>query len=462
MMARAEEGEGLRQRVHRLLPHLKTKLGNLVRIPSISFPGYPEEPGREAAASVAALFRTLDGLDVRLIEVPGEPPIVFGDRPAPPGAPTVILYAHYDVQPEGDVEQWLSPPFEPVERDGRMYGRGAADDKGGIICHYGALHALGDHLAVGVKIVIDGAEEVGSSGLCRYIAENPSQFAADAVIVGDGGNVACGQPTLSTSTRGLAVVDVEVETLAGPRHSGLFGGPVPDALVALSRMIATLHDARGNVAVEGLDCDEYGGFELEEDTFLEEVGLLPGVGLIGDGTVAEHLFTRPSISVIALEAPSFAGAANVVVARARARVSARLAPTQDAIGAQTALVGHLESVAPWSVKVRVDRGVAMNGFRAGVDGPAYSVARDALREAFGVAAVQVGRGGGMPVQAVLHRALPSAEILQWGLDEPGARPHAPNESADLLELEHFTLTEALFMAGLADVAARTASSGGRS
>lgn len=461
MSARVRESEALRQRVHHLLPRLKAELAKLVRIPSISFPGYPEEPGHEAAASVAALFRSLDRLDVRLIEVPGEPPVVFGDRPAPSGAPTVMLYAHYDVQPEGDVEQWLSPPFEAVERDGRMFGRGAADDKGGIICHYGALHALGDDLAVGVKIVIDGAEEIGSPGLCKYIARNRALFAADAVIVGDGGNVACGQPTLSTSTRGLAVVDIDVETLTGPRHSGLFGGPVPDALVALSRMIATLHDARGNVAVEGLESDQYGGLELEKDAFVEEVGLLPGVDLIGDGTIAEHLFTKPSVSVIALEAPSFAGAANVVIARARARISARLAPGQDAVRAQTALVEHLESVAPWNVKARIDRGVAMSGFRARVDGPAYSVARDALREAFGVPAVQVGRGGGMPVQAVLHRALPGAEIFQWGLDEPGARPHAPNESADLLELEHFTLTEALFMTGLAEISAGTASPGRR-
>jgi acetylornithine deacetylase/succinyl-diaminopimelate desuccinylase-like protein len=461
MTTRVRQSEVLRQRVHHLLPHLKEELGNLVRIPSISFPGYPEEPGREAADSVAALFRSLDRLDVRLIEMPGEPPVVFGDQPAPPGAPTVILYAHYDVQPEGDVEQWLSPPFEAVERDGRMYGRGAADDKGGIICHYGALHALGDDLAVGVKIVIDGAEEVGSPGLCRYIAENPALFAADAVIVGDGGNVACGQPTLSTSTRGLAVVDVEVETLAGPRHSGLFGGPVPDALVALSRMIATFHDARGNVAVEGLDSDQYGGLTLEKDAFVEEVGLLPGVDLIGDGTIAEHLFTRPSVSVIALEAPSFAGAANVIVPRARARISVRLAPGQDAVSAQSALVEHLESVAPWNAKLRCDRGVAMSGFCASVDGPAYSVARDALREAFGTPAVQIGRGGGMPVQAVLHRALPGAEIFQWGLDEPGAKPHAPNESADLLEFEHFTLTEALFMAGLAWTEAAGDRQGGR-
>ena len=461
MLAADEQSEGLRRRVCRLLPHVKAELGKLVRIPSISFPGYPEEHGREAANAVAALFRSLDGLDARLIEVPGEPPVVFGERPAPAGAPTVVLYAHYDVQPEGDVEQWLSPPFEAVERNGRMYGRGAADDKGGIICHYGALRALGDDLAVGVKVVIDGSEEVGSPGLCRYIAENPSQFVADAVVIGDGGNIVCGQPTLSTSTRGLAVVDVEVETLAGPRHSGLFGGPVPDALVALARVIATLHDACGNVAVEGLECDEYGGVELEKDTFLEEVGLLPGVDLIGDGTIAEHLFTRPSLSVIALEAPAFAGAANVVVARARARISARLAPAQDAGGAQTALVKHLESVAPWNVKLRVSRGMAMSGFRAGVDGPAYSVARAALQEAFGVPAIEVGRGGGMPVQAMFHRALPGAEILQWGLDEPGARPHAPNESADLLELEHFTLTEALFMAGFAEVPAETASRGGR-
>lgn len=459
MTTRALEIDELRQRVRSSLPHLKTELGNLVRIPSITFPGYPEEPGREAAVAVAALFRSLDLLDVRLIDVPGEPPFVFCARPAPPGAPTVALYAHYDVQPEGDVDEWLTPPFELVERDGRVYGRGTADDKGGIVCHYAALRALGDDLAVGVKVVIEGAEERGSPGLCRYVAENAALFAADAVIIGDGGNVVLGRPTLSTSTRGLAVIDVEVETLTGPRHSGLFGGPVPDALVALARMVATLHDAHGNAAVAGLESEEYSGLEVVEDDFLAEVGLLPGVDLIGDGTIAERLFTRPSISVIALEAPSFDAAANVIVPKARARVSARLAPGQDAVTAQTALVDHLTSVAPWNVKVRVDRGVAMCGFCAEVDGPAYAVARDALREAFGRPAVQSGRGGGIPLQAVLHKAQPGAEILHWGLDEPGARPHAPNESADLGELEHFALTEALFLAAFARAAMPTTANG---
>jgi len=439
----------LRRSVRRLMPQLKAELVRLVGIPSVTFPGFAEAPGREAAEAVRRLFDALGLLDTRLIEVPGEPPIVYGHRAPPPGAPTVLLYAHYDVQPAGDEADWLADPFTAVERDGRVYGRGAADDKAGIVVHYGALRALEGRPTVGLTVVIEGAEERGSPGLCRHLLDNASLYAADAAIVADGGNVACGSPTLSVSTRGLVIVDVTVETLDGPRHSGVYGGPVPDALVALSRMIATLHDDAGNVAIDGLERAHYGGTPINENEYVRGVGLLPGVDVIGDGTLAERLLAGPAVNVIALDAPDFESAGNIILGRARARISVRLAPSQGAETAQTAVIRHLQAVAPWGARVTVDRGTAMDGFAANVDGPAYAVARDALERAFAATCVEIGRGSGLPLQAAMHRAFPAAEILQWGVGEPEARVHAPNESVDLRELEGITLAEAIFLAEFA-------------
>jgi acetylornithine deacetylase/succinyl-diaminopimelate desuccinylase-like protein len=334
---RASEPE-LQRRVSRLMPRLKAELARLVGIPSVTSPGFAERPGREAAEAVRELFHSLGLLEMRLIEAPGEPPIVYGHRAAPPEAPTVLLYAHYDVQPAGDEAAWLSDPFAAIERDQRLYGRGAADDKGGIVLHYGALRALQGHPSVGLKLVIEGAEERGSPGLCRHVPDNPSLYAADAAILADGGNVARGSPTLSVSTRGLVAVDVAVETLDAPRHSGAYGGPAPDALVALSRMIASLHDDAGNVAIAGLNAGEYHGAPICEEDYVGGVGLLPGVALIGDGTLAERLLARPAVNVIALDAPDFASAGNVIIPRVRARVSVRLAPSQDAVSAQSAVI----------------------------------------------------------------------------------------------------------------------------
>ncbi len=319
----------LQQTIAGLMPRLTEELRKLVRLPSVSFPGFPAAPVEQTGAAVARLFTEAGLPHVRMLDVPRAPQAVFGERPAQPGAPTVLLYAHYDVQPAGPEDAWTSPPFEPTERGGRLYGRGAADDKSGIVMHAGALLALGDDCPVGVKVLIEGQEEADGGGIEEFVKAHAELLHADVVVVADLGNYALGVPTLTTSLRGMAACDVEVETLEGAVHSGMFGGPAPDALVALSRMIATLHDDKGDVAVEGLATIAYDGAAYDEAAYRADAGVLDGVGLIGSGTIADRLYGKPSINVIGIDAPRVDGAANALVPRARARVSVRLAPGQE-------------------------------------------------------------------------------------------------------------------------------------
>jgi cysteinylglycine-S-conjugate dipeptidase len=440
--------DDLRAAVSGLMPGLREDLGALVRLPTVAFPDFPEEPLERAAEAVAGMLRDAGLSDVRLLDVPRAPKAVYGARPAAPGAPTALLYAHYDVMPAGPAEAWTTPPFEPAERDGRLYGRGAADDKAGVVMHCGAIKALGPDCPMGIKVLIEGQEEYSSGGIEELVAANTELLAADVVVVADVGNVALGVPTLTTSLRGLAVVDVTVETLEAPLHSGSFGGPAPDALMTLMRMMATLQDDAGDVAVDGLSALPFDGAGWDEQAYRADAGVLPGVDLVGSGSLAERVYTRPAISVIGIDAPAVHGAINILVPKARARVSVRLAPGQRPADAQAAVVRHLQAVAPWHVKLTTTPGPTGAGFLARTDGPAYAAATRALAAAFGREVVHVGQGGSLPLVAAFADALPRAEIVMWGPEEPLTRIHAPDESVDLGELEHCVLAEALFLDGI--------------
>ena len=440
----------LRQAVAGLMPGLRADLERLVRLPSVAFDGFPAEPVEQAGAAVAELLKKAGLPEVRMVDVAKAPQAVFAARPAAPGAPTVLLYAHYDVQPAGPDEAWTSPPFEPTERAGRLYGRGASDDKGGIIMHAGALLALGADWLVGIKVLIEGQEENGQGGIEAFVKANAELLKADVIVISDVGNYSLGVPTLTTSLRGMAALDVEVETLEGAVHSGMYGGPAPDALIALAHMIATLHDAAGTVAVDGLDVVAYDGAPYDEAAFRADAGVLDGVDLIGAGSIADRLYGRPSINVIGIDAPAVDGAANALLPKARARVSVRLAPGQDPAEAQAVVAKHLEAAAPWRVKVRVTPGSVGQGFLARTDGPAYAAASDAMAAAFQKDVVHYGEGGSIPLVVAFLEALPAAEMILWGCEEPQCKIHAPNESVDLAELEHMVLAETLFIAGLAE------------
>ena len=440
----------LKQTISDLMPRLRAELEKLVRLPSVAFPGFPTAPVEQTGAAVAQLLTEAGLPNVRMMDVPRASPAVFGERPAQPGARTVLLYAHYDVQPAGPEEAWESKPFEPAERGGRLYGRGAADDKSGVVMHAGALLALGDDCPVGVKVLIEGQEECGSGGIEEFVEANAGLLEADVIVVSDVGNYALGVPTLTTSLRGMAALDVEVETLEGAVHSGMFGGPAPDSLIALCRMVATLHDDNGDAAVKGLATLEYDGADYDEHAFRTDAGVLSGVGLIGSGSIGQRLYGKPSISVIGIDAPAVDGAANALIPKARARVSVRLAPGQEPEDARKAVKDHLEAAAPWNVRVRVTPGTFGEGFLAKTDGPAYATATRAMAAAYGKEVVHYGEGGSIPLVAAFLGAIPGAEMILWGAEEPRCKIHAPNESVDLGELERCTLAEALFIAGMAE------------
>lgn len=445
----AADAAALRQRVAALMPDMQTALERLVRIPSIAFEGFPDEPVRQAAEAVAGLLEDA-GLDnVRLLDIPDGPQAVYGERPAPPGAPTVLLYGHYDVQPPGDESLWTTPPFEPAVRKGRLYGRGAADDKGGVLMHVAALKALGADLPVGAKALIEGQEEAGLGSLESWVAQHPEMVAADVIVMGDVGNWKIGKPTLTVSLRGMAAVTVEVETLAGAVHSGMFGGPAPDALVALIRMLATMHDVRGNVAVAGLNRIAWEGVDYPQESFRADAGVLNSVNLVGEGSVAERLWARPAINVIGIDAPAVEGAPNAVIPKCRATVSTRVAPGQDPGAARQAVRRHLAAAAPWHVKLSFEDGPAGEGFLAKTGGPAYAVAEQSWQTAFGSPTVHFGEGGSIPLVAAFIAAVPKAEILLWGPEEPECKIHGADESVDLTELQKCALAEALFLTEMA-------------
>jgi cysteinylglycine-S-conjugate dipeptidase len=430
---REEQGSSLAERVRRLMPELTADLVRLARIPSIAFPGFPKPPLLEAHDVVAGLLRDAGVQRVATLSLPDTAPVITGDIPGPDGAPTVLLYAHYDVQPPGDEKLWRTPPFEPTERDGAIYGRGVADDKSNVLVHVGALRAHGGKPPVGVKVVIEGQEEYGSA-LDTYPPQQPELFRADAIVVGDAGNMRPGVPTLTVALRGDAEVTVEVRTLAAAKHSGEFGGPAPDAL----------HDARGDVAVAGLRREPWDGASYADEEFHELAEIEPGLPLFGTGSLGERLWSGPALTVVGIDAPSVEQAVNAVIPHARAKLNLRVHPEQDAGEAQSALIRHLESLRPLGVPLTVEAGDAGNGFAAATSGPAYEAARAALRTAWGSDPVTMASGGSIPLLNALHEAVPDAEILLFGAEDGQCNLHAPNERVLLDELERAVVAEAEF------------------
>ncbi len=431
---------------------LQDDLAALVRLPSVAFPGFPEAPVREAAELTVAQLEAAGVRKVERIPVPGAPPAIFADIPGPEGAPTVLLYAHYDVQPAGPDDAWTTPAFAPTVRDGRMYGRGTADDKCGIAVHAAALRALladGARPPVGIKLLIEGEEETGQGTLSKLVAADPERFRADAFVIADGSNVRTGTPTLTTSLRGLAVVDVTVETLEAPVHSGVGGGPAPDALLALARIIASLHDDDGNPAVPGLVQTPWDGAAIDADAFRAESGVLEGVDLLGSGPIADQLFTRPSITAIGIDAPAVDVAANALIPAARARLSVRLAPTQDPAAAAQAVIAHVLTVAPWGVQLRLHEGPSAPGALLAGEGPIVAAALRALEAGYAVPAVKIGSGGAIPLCADLARIYPDASFVLWGPGDERSRIHAGDESVDLNDLTRAAAAEVAFLRALA-------------
>lgn len=434
----------LAARVREILPDVRRDLENLVRIQSVwADPARRDEVHRSADA-VAELLRDAGFAEVQIVSEGGAPAVI-AHHPAPPGAPTVLLYSHHDVQPEGDARQWDSPPFEPTERDGRLYGRGTADDKAGIATHLAAFRAHGGNPPVGVTVFVEGEEESGSPSLNRLLAAHRDRLAADVIVIADSDNWTADIPALTVSLRGLADCVVEVATLDHGLHSGLWGGVVPDALTALVRLLATLHDDDGNVAVAGLHVGRAAAVDRDADWVRTESGLLEGVSEIGSGTVAQRLWAKPAITVIGIDTTSIASASNTLIPSARAKVSIRVAPGGDARAHLDAVRRHLQTHAPWGAKVSVTPGDIGQPYVIDASGPVYDAARAAFREAWGVDAIDMGMGGSIPFIAEFAAAYPEATIVVTGVEDPGTQAHSINESLHLGVLERAAVTEALLL-----------------
>ena len=431
-----------------MLPSAIADLHKLISIPSIS--SMPEHDADVAACAeaVAGLFQDLGASEVKFLEGGGKP-AVWANFPGPEGTPTVLLYAHYDVQPTGDIEAWTSPAFEPTERDGRLYARGSADDKGGVALHLAALRVFNGAPPVGVKVFIEGEEEIGSPTMPTLLDRYRDELAADVYVVADSVNWEVGKPSLTTSLRGVADCQVTVSTLAEGLHSGQFGGVVPDALTALCRLLATLHDDAGNVAIEGLVTGTAPDLDYPEDRLLEETGLLEGVSQIGDGSVVERMWFKPAASVLAIDATPVAKASNTLIPSARAKVSVRLVPGQDPAAAAKALEDHLRRNAPWGAHIDVVAGQCGAPGRITLEGERAEAAKTAFREAFGVDAVEIGCGGSIPIVAEFADRNPGSLVLVTAVTDPNSRMHGIDESLDLGDFAKAALAETLLLNNLA-------------
>jgi acetylornithine deacetylase/succinyl-diaminopimelate desuccinylase-like protein len=436
-------------RVQEVLPSVRKDLEDLVRIQSVWADPARRDEVHRSAQKVADLFTGVGFDDVRIVSEGGAPAVI-ARHPAPDGAPTVLLYAHHDVQPEGDPQQWVSAPFEPQERDGRLYGRGTADDKAGIATHLAAIRAFDGRPPVGVTVFVEGEEESGSPSLSALLEAHKDLLAADVIIIADSDNWSTEIPSLTVSLRGLADCVVEVETLDHGLHSGMWGGVVPDAVSALVRLLASLHDDDGNVAVDGVHVGTASEVDYTPERVRADTGMLDGVREIGEGSVPQRLWAKPAITVIGIDTTSVAASSNTLIPRARAKVSMRVAPGGDAAAHLDALRNHLEQHAPWGAKVTVTPGDVGQPYAIDASGPVYDAARAAFRQAWGTDAVDTGVGGSIPFIAEFAGAFPAATILVTGVEDPNTQAHSINESLHLGVLERAATSEALLLQALSE------------
>ncbi|WP_104138469.1 dipeptidase [Arthrobacter sp. ZGTC131] len=451
------DSDALRSAVSASFDSTVAHLKDLVSVPGIAWPSFDPAPLDRSAEAVAALVRNAGIADVRILRcnkedgTPGGPAVV-ARREAAEGKPTILLYAHHDVQPPGDEALWDSEPFTAVERGGRLYGRGAADDKAGIMAHiaaYGAVtQVLGDDFGLGVTLFFEGEEEAGSPTFRTFLETHRELLRADVIVVADSSNWKVGVPALTTSLRGLIDGTVEVQVLDHAVHSGMFGGPVLDAPTLLSRLIATLHDAEGNVAVAGLVSRDDVDVDLTEAEYRADASVLDGVQLAGSGTIASRLWTKPALSIIGFDAPAVDVASNTLLPRARAKFSLRLAPGQVPSEAMEAVRKHVERNAPFGAKVVFTPGESGNAFQTDTSSAAAGFALWALGEAWGVPAVEMGIGGSIPFISDLTDVYPAVQILVTGVEDPDSRAHSANESLHLEDFRNAVLAEALLLARL--------------
>jgi acetylornithine deacetylase/succinyl-diaminopimelate desuccinylase-like protein len=438
------------------IPGAISDLTDLVRIPSIAWPAFDQTQLEKSAAAVAELARgtgVFDEVRVLRAAIPGTDemgqPAVLATRKARNGKPTILLYAHHDVQPTGDEALWDSPPFEVTERNGRLYGRGAADDKAGVMVHIAAARAiksvLGSDFDLGINMFIEGEEEYGSRSFGQFLSDNADALRADAIVVADSGNWDATTPGLTVTLRGNARFTLKVRTLKHASHSGMFGGAVPDAMMAAITLLSTLWNEDGSVAVEGMHEREAVTPEYSETTLRDEAGLPDGVSPIGSGSILGRIWNKPSITVTGMDVTSVEAASNTLIPEVSVVVSARVAPGQDAKQAYAAIEAHLRARAPFGAELTFSDVDCGDGFLVDTSGWAVELARTAMADAYGKAPVDLGVGGSIPFIADLVREFPGAQILVTGVEDPHARAHSPNESLHIETFRNAIATESLML-----------------
>lgn len=454
--------ETIREHIAEALPAAIDSLKELVRIPSVSWDGFDPDPVQRSAEYVADRVRELGLFDEVVIVREQQAtiskygqPAVLARREPKPGYPTVLLYAHHDVQPPGEDSLWDTPPFEPTERDGRLYGRGAADDKAGVLVHLTALRTaadlLGDDLNIGLALFIEGEEEFGSRSFTTILDAHTRLLRADVIVVADSDNRTVDIPSLTVSLRGNVAFSLTVTTLEHASHSGMLGGAVPDAMMAAMTLVSRLYNEDGSVAVPGLQSYSASVPEFARDELVHDSGLLDGVDDIGRGPILSRIWFQPAISITGIDAPSVQNASNTLIPTVTMKISVRVAPGQSAQEAWTAVKAHLEETAPWGAHLEFGEPDLGNGFLVDTSGSAVALELDALRDAWGgVDPVLAGVGGSIPFIADLVTRFPEAQILVTGVEDPASRAHSPNESLSLAVFERAIVAETLLLSRLND------------
>ncbi len=437
----------LRGKVSGLMGQAKKDLAQLVSMKSVADPRqFPPEGCAQTAQWVADAFTAAGLTEVGLHETPDGSKAVIGHKPGPPGTPTVLLYCHYDVQPPLGDDAWHTPVWTLTDKDGRWYGRGAADCKGNIVTHLTALRAIGPDFPIGIKVVAEGSEEQGTGGLEKFVVANPALLQADAILVADCGNFAVGVPTFTQTLRGMVNVVLTVKTLEGPMHSGMFGGPAPDALAAMIHLLSSLRDKDGNTTIDGLTDDQtWTGAQYPVKDFRADAGVLDGVDLLGSGTVSDMVWARPALTVLGMDVPAVVGSSAAIQPSTRARLNLRIPPGTEPKQAYDLLEKHLRAHVPWNAQIDIEVEALGEPFVASTEGPARSALEQAMATSYGREVTTEGQGGSIPLCNVFADTYPKAEIMLIGVEEPKCLIHAPNESVNPSEIEHMALAEALFL-----------------
>lgn len=435
-------------------PELKSTLIELSKIPGIAWEAFDPSQLEESALAVADIFRetgVFDFVDIRKSSANGKPgaPAVIARRQAKNGKPQILLYAHHDVQPPGDEKVWQTAPFEPTEKNGRLYGRGAADDKAGIITHLAAVQVLaeicGPDFDLGLTVFIEGEEEAGSPTFRNFLEENQADLRADVIIVADSGNWTVDVPALTTTLRGLVSQVIEVATLDHALHSGMYGGAVPDAMLAMIKLLATLHDDRGNVAIDGLISGKASELPYSDAQLSTDAGLLPKTQQIGDGSILDRIWSKPALTVIGIDGQSVAMSSNTLLPSVKAKISLRIAPGEQPEHALKLLKAHLDANLPYGAQISYGEAELGKPFAQPGGSWAQELAQHALAAAWGTESVNIGIGGSIPFIADLTEVFPQAQILVTGVEDPDSRAHSPNESVDLAMLQKAMVSEAIFL-----------------